>query len=267
MAKKASSGKWKTPEIMLKPINTSYYEDAACLSPDGNTLYFISERTGGQGRGDIWISKRAGDFWADPVNMGAPVNTPYDENGLYLTADGKTIFFCSNSPASMGSHDIFRTTLGADGKWSAPVNLGYPINSVGMESKFVLTADKKTAYVSTVRDSGLGERDIVMIDVAGYNVMTGESVQIAPRKATVRGKIASADGTGIAADIRVVDKATGVEAAMAKSGADGSYIVDFTGDKQLMFEVVSEGYQKVSEELSVPAGKTVSKDITLNKNN
>jgi tetratricopeptide (TPR) repeat protein len=267
MSKKTTSGKWKTPEIMLKPINTSYYEDAACLSPDGNTLYFISERPGGLGRGDIWISKRAGDFWADPVNMGAPVNTPYDENGLYLTADGKTLFFCSNSPASMGSHDIFRTTLGSDGKWSAPVNLGYPINSVGMESKFVMTADKKTAYISTVRDSGLGERDIMMIDLSGYNVMTGVSAAPAPKKASVSGKIVNADGAGIVADIRIIDKATGVEAAMIKSGEDGSYSIDFAGDKQFSLEVMSEGYQKTSEDLIVPAGNKVSKNITLIKNN
>lgn len=267
MAKRTTGGKWKTPEVMLKPINTSYYEDAACLSPDGNTLYFVSERPGGQGRGDIWVAKRLGNGWAEPVNAGAPVNTPYDENGLYISADGKTLFFCSNSPASMGSHDIFKTTIANDGKMSAPVNLGYPINSVGMESKFVMTADRKTGYISTVRDSGLGERDIMMIDLSSYDVMTGSSAAPAPAKATLSGKVLNADGTAMSVEIRLLDKATGVESAMTKSGADGSYSIDFMGNKSLVLEVTAEGFKKISEEVMVPAGQTQSKNITLSKNN
>lgn len=268
MSKKASSGKWKNPEIMLKPINTSYYEDGACLSPDGNTLYFISERPGGLGRGDIWISKKlASGLWAEPVNPGAPVNTPYDENGLYIYPDGKTLFFCSNSPASMGSHDIFRTSIAADGKMSAPVNLGYPINTTAVESKFVLTADKKTAYISSVRDSGIGERDIIMIDVSNYNVFTGASAAPAPAKSTLNGKVMSLDGVAVSADITILEKGSGAVAAMTKSGADGSFSVDFVGDKTYLVEVISEGYQKISEEFSVPAGKTQTKNVTLTKNN
>lgn len=268
MSKKASSGKWKTPEILLKPINTSYYEDGACLTPDGNTLYFISERPGGLGRGDIWVSKKlASGAWAEPVNAGAPVNTPYDENGLFIHSDGKTLFFCSNGPASMGSHDIFKTTIASDGKLSAPVNLGYPINSVAVESKFVVTADKRTAYISSVRDSGIGERDIIMIDLSNYDVFTGASSAPAPAKATLNGKVMGADGTALSVEIRILEKGTGSVEAMTKSMADGSFSVNFAGNKQFVIEITSEGYQKVSEEISIPAGKTESKNITLTKNN
>ena len=267
MAKKSASGKWKTPEIMLKPINTTYYEDGGCLSPDGNLLYFISERPGGQGRGDIWVSKKASEGWADPVNMGSLINTPYDENGLYLTPDGKTLFFCSNGPASMGAHDIFRTNMGADGKWSAPVNMGYPINSVAIESKFVLTQDKKTAYIASVRDSGIGERDIIMIDLSAYNPITGESAAPAPAKSFLTGKIMNAEGAPISVEIRILDKSSGSVEAMSKSGEDGSYSVNFAGNKALVIEITMEGYQKVSEDVSVPAGNTQSKNITLTKNN
>jgi len=268
MSKKATSGKWKTPEILLKPVNTSYYEDAACISPDGNTLYFVSERPGGLGRGDIWMSKKSSDGWAEPVNIGAPVNTPFDENGLYLLPDGKTLFFCSNAPASMGSYDILKTTMGADGKFSSPLNIGYPINSVAAETKFVMTADKKTAYISSVRDSGLGERDIIMVDISNYDVMTGVST-LPPKPALLNGKVMSADSIPVAltADIKVLDKTSGVEVAMTKSGVDGSYSVQFPGEKQFILEITFDGYQKLSEEISVPAGKTQIKDITLSKNN
>ncbi len=269
VSKKATSGKWKNPEILLKPINTSYYEDAAVLSPDGNTLYFVSERPGGLGNGDIWMSKKSGSEWAEPVNLGAPVNTPFDENGLWLAPDGKTLFFCSNGPNSMGLHDIFKTTVDEKGKWSKPVNIGYPINSVNMESKFVMTADKKTAYISSVRDSGLGERDIIMLDISNYDVMTGVSAPSAPLTATLSGKITTADSThkALPAEIRILDKNTGMQSAMTKSGEDGSYTIEFPGGKPFMIEVSSEGYQKLSEDISLPAGKTETKDISLKKNN
>lgn len=270
LSKKATSGKWKTPEILLKPVNTSYYEDAACISPDGNTLYFVSERPGGLGRGDIYTSKKTGEMWGEPTNIGAPVNTPFDENGLYLLADGNTLFFCSNGPASMGSYDIFKTTMGADGKWTSPVNIGYPINSVGMETKFVMTADRKTAYISSVRDSGLGERDIIMVDISNYDVLTGVSNFPKPKPASLNGKvIMNADSIAAASsvEIRILDKATGAQVAMTKSGEDGSYSIEFPGDKQYILEITSDGYQKVSEEISIPTGKTESKNITLKKNN
>lgn len=267
ISKKTTSGKWKNPEIMLKPINTSYYEDGACLSPDGNSLYFISERPGGLGRGDIWASKRLGEGWSEPVNVGAPVNTPYDENGLYIHSDGKTLFFCSNGPNSMGSYDIFKTTIASDGKLSAPVNIGYPINSVAIESKFVMTADNKTAYISTVRDSGIGERDIMMIDLSGYNVLTGVSAAPAPAKSSLNGKIMSAEGTALSVEIRILDKSSGAVEAMTRSAEDGSYSVNFAGNKQFVLEIAAEGYQKVAEDISVPAGNAQSKNITLTKNN
>lgn len=267
VVKKATSGKWKTSEILLKPVNTSYYEDAACLSPDGNTLYFVSERPGGLGRADIYTSKKIGEnSWAEPVNIGAPVNTPYDENGLYLCPDGKTLFVCSDNPASMGSYDIFKTTLGSDGKWTTPVNLGYPINSVQMESKFVMTADHKTGYISTVRDSGLGERDIFMVDLSKYDIMKGASIVIS--KSTLKGRVRGADSTALSAEIRILDKATSAQSGLTKSGVDGTYQIELPANKQYILEINADGFKKFSEEISVPAaGQTLSKDVILSKNN
>ncbi|MFI5164607.1 MAG: carboxypeptidase regulatory-like domain-containing protein, partial [Bacteroidia bacterium] len=265
ISQKTTGGKWKTPERLPKPVNTSYYEDAACLSPDGKTLFFVSEVPGGLGRGDIYTSKKLGkDSWSEPVNIGAPVNTPYDENGLYLSADGKTLFFCSDNPNSMGSYDIFKTTLGADGKWTSPVNLGYPINSVQIESKFVFTADHKTGYVSTVRDTGLGERDIYKVDLSNYDVMKGQSTVIP--KSTLSGKITGEDGKAISAEIRILDKATTMQSALTKSSADGTYSIELPS-KQYILEVNADGFQKFSVEISISAGQPLSKDVILKKNN
>lgn len=269
MSKRTASGKWKSPEALPKTINTTYYEDAACISPDGKTLYFISERPGGLGRGDIYVSQNTAEGWGEPVNIGAPVNTSYDENGLYLCPDGKTLFFCSNGPNSMGGYDIFKTVLGSDKKWSVPVNIGYPINTVAPETKFVLAADNKTAYISTVRDTGLGERDIFMIDMSNYDVMTGvSSPSAAIHKSILNGIVSSADGAAIAAaDISVTDKSTGVVITSVKSGVNGGFSLEIAGEKGYILNVSAEGYQKTTIDFMLPAGKTESKNIVLNKNN
>ena len=118
-----------------------YWEGGACISPDGSTLYFTSERKGGFGNSDIWMAERKSKTeWDVPVNLVAEINTVYDEAGLFLAPDGKTLFFCSNGPNSMGSYDIFRT-INKDGKWSKPENLGYPINTIRRDGPFVLGAD------------------------------------------------------------------------------------------------------------------------------
>ncbi len=88
---------------MAKPINSSYWEGGACISPDGKTIFFTSERKGGLGHSDIWVvTRKTKTEWNKPVNMGADINTPFDEGGMFLSPDGKTLFFCSNGHGSMG---------------------------------------------------------------------------------------------------------------------------------------------------------------------
>ncbi|HLG03712.1 MAG TPA: hypothetical protein VI731_08970, partial [Bacteroidia bacterium] len=158
-SKKSSSGKWGAPKNMGKGINTSYFEDGAILSPDGNTLYFMSERgqdlawkgQKGFGRSDIWMCKKIDKTtWGEPVNLGGTINTSHDEGGIYPAPDGKTLYFCSNGHNSMGGYDVFMTRLEND-QWTTPVNVGYPINTIANERMFVITADGRTAYVDSDR--------------------------------------------------------------------------------------------------------------------
>ncbi|HXB39377.1 MAG TPA: tetratricopeptide repeat protein, partial [Bacteroidia bacterium] len=142
---KVMNNKWKTPEPFGKPVNTSYWEGGACISPDGKTLYFVSEspkygKEKGFGGADIWLVHRISKTeWGKPENLGHDVNSPYQEAGIFLAPDGKTLFFCSNNPNSMGDYDIFRT-INEGGKWSKPENLGYPINSVRRDGPLVIAA-------------------------------------------------------------------------------------------------------------------------------
>ena len=166
---KKPDGKWATPRAMPKPINSTYFEGSCSLSPDGNMLYFVSERKGGYGNADIWKSKRIGkDQWSKPVNLGPVVNTEGDEMSVFMHPDGKTLFFSSNGHNTMGGYDIFMTQMKPDSSWTEPVNLGYPINTTKDEKSFTMTADGKKAYITSTKDNGFGGADIYEIDMSKY---------------------------------------------------------------------------------------------------
>lgn len=168
----AVEDKWLAPEKLPRPVNTSYYEGSVSMTADGQTLYFISEREAGMGMGDIYVSEKRGDDWSSPKNIGALVNTDYDEKFVFIHPNGKTLYFSSNGHATMGSYDIFKTEF-VNGQWSIPVNLGYPVNTVNEESTFSLTRDNKTLYIAAEYDDSHGERDIYRIDVSGYDLLSG----------------------------------------------------------------------------------------------
>lgn len=165
------SGKWGKPKSLDKKIiNTTFWESSACLTKDGNTIYFLSERLGGEGESDIYTSTKIGGKWSPPVSVGSNINTTKDENTVYVTADGRWMFFSSRGHDSMGGYDIFRSENQA-GVWSKPVNLGAPINTVDDDLHFVLTADMKKAYMSTIADHGKTERDIYEVDLSKVDVL------------------------------------------------------------------------------------------------
>jgi tetratricopeptide (TPR) repeat protein/YHS domain-containing protein len=169
---KQLSGKWKTPEPVGKPINNaSSWEGGACISPDGKRYFFSSEREGGYGGSDIWMVVRKNKKeWGEPVNLGPTVNTAYDEAGMFLAPDGKTLFFCSNGPKSIGGYDILRTVF-ENGQWSEALNVGYPINSTGKEGQLTVGADMHYAYLSSDRPGGIGESDLYKVDLKEFAIL------------------------------------------------------------------------------------------------
>jgi len=156
---------WQKPETFGPNINTKSVESGGALSPDGNTLIFSSDRRGGIGGKDLYKSKRLpnGD-WGTAENLGNTINTQYDEDGPFLSPDGKTLYFSSKGFNSMGGYDYFKSEYNAEkDEWSEPVNLGYPINTTDDNIYFSVTADKKHAYIATQRDDGIGDLDIYRI--------------------------------------------------------------------------------------------------------
>ena len=140
----SARGGWSAPVNMGAPLNTAAFENAPELSRDGLALYFASNRPGSVGSVDIYVSRRACTdasdpqcAWGEPVNLGPTVNTTALDGGPHLSRDGHWLYFFSDRPGGFGSNDIYvswRADVHDDLAWSAPVNLGAPINTAALEA-------------------------------------------------------------------------------------------------------------------------------------
>jgi Tol biopolymer transport system component len=268
---KIVNGKWKTPENLGKPINSSYWEGGACISPDGKTLFFTSERPGGQGNSDIWMAKRLNKKeWDKPVNLGPEINSDNDEGGLFLAPDGKTLFFCSNGKGSMGNYDIFKTTL-ENGKWTKPVNIGYPINSDKDDKTFVLSADAQTGYFASNREGGLGEFDIYKVDLSNYAILEKDGKKVENNGLSIlKGVIRDGyEGYGLAdVDIDFADE-TGNKVASTTTNENGEYFITLKGGMKYAMTVKKKGFKDTTETVELKLGSrdtySLVKEVLLKK--
>ena len=110
--------KWSIPKNLGKPVNTSYSETQPSITPDGRTLYFSSDRPGGKGQHDIWVSQQiAGDQWSQPENMGDSINTGGIEMSPFIHPDNQSLYFSSNEHIGLGGYDLFVSRCDSAGKW------------------------------------------------------------------------------------------------------------------------------------------------------
>lgn len=159
------NGKWTRPKRMHEQIDgKSSHEPSMCISPDGNTMYFVSDRPGGIGGKDIYrAEKLANGNWGVPVNLGPNVNTPYDEESPFVSPDNLLLYFASEGHNSMGGFDVFKSP-NENGQWMKPENLGYPINNGGDDLFFVpCTAGDRCGYYASMQHNTLGDLDIYAI--------------------------------------------------------------------------------------------------------
>jgi outer membrane protein OmpA-like peptidoglycan-associated protein len=161
---KFANGKWGTPVKLSDNVNEKRSFQPSCsMTNDGKSLYIVSDRPGGIGGKDIYVSSRQADGnWGPCTNLGDAVNTEYDEDSPFITADGKTLYFSSQGHENMGGYDIFKSEL-IDGKWSNPVNLGYPTNTGADDIFFVMNANETRAYLSSIKNDTYGDYDIYVM--------------------------------------------------------------------------------------------------------
>lgn len=170
VSKRKTDGSWSSPEQIIG-VNSEFLESSATITQDGKMIYFTSNRPGGYGGTDIYSCERDknGNRWVNIKNLGPLINTELDEEGVFISANGNYLYYSSNGLAGMGDLDIYRSTFDpAKKEWGEPVNMGYPINSVENDIYFVLTADGKYAYMSSLRHENLGEQDIYKVDMQNW---------------------------------------------------------------------------------------------------
>jgi len=281
---------WRKPQKMGNRINTNkHHESSAAYTPDGRTLYFVSDKEGGLGNRDIYKVEIEGRGPA--VNLGPTINTPYGEEGVFLHPDGKTMYFSSEGHNSMGGYDIFKSVF-ENGKWSAPENLGWPINTPDDDVFFVISASGRHGYYSSFRDDGLGSKDIYQITFLGAEkqpalsqedqllasrIQPVKETQLAPPVAIATAQVTILKGVvtdeaskqPLEATIDVVDNSRNELIASFRSNAQsGRYLVSLPSGVNYGIVVRQEGYLFHSENFDLPAGAAYSevvKDIALKK--
>jgi outer membrane protein OmpA-like peptidoglycan-associated protein len=151
-------GQWLPPKNMREPVNTAAKETQPSLNYNGKALYFASDRPGGKGKLDIWVSyRKPNGNWDDPVNLGDSINTPGDEMSPFIHYDNNTLYFAGDRHVGLGGFDIYRSKRIQDETWSKPENLGYPINTHNDEIGLIVNTMGNRAYYSTNRVEGRGK--------------------------------------------------------------------------------------------------------------
>ena len=154
------NNRWDEPKNLQSPINTKYWESQPSISSDGRMLYFSSDRPGGYGGTDIWVSEFSNSGWSAPKNLGPTVNTSKDEQFPFIHSDNRTLYFSSNGHPGLGKSDLYLTRKDVKLNWETPINMGFPINSRGQDWNLVVARDGKTAYFSSDQLKGFGGLDI-----------------------------------------------------------------------------------------------------------
>jgi len=159
---------WGEPTNLGSVVNSSSYDAQSSISVDGLSLFFISDRSGGYGGRDIWLTTREtiNDPWGEPVNLGSMVNCSVRDNSPSISTDSLSLIFESSRPGGSGSRDIWLTTrVTTNDPWQEPVNLGPMVNSSVHDITPCISADGCTLYFCSNRSGGTGGYDLWQVPI------------------------------------------------------------------------------------------------------
>jgi outer membrane protein OmpA-like peptidoglycan-associated protein len=234
-------GRFGTAAQFGKGINSPSFDGQPCLSSDGRELWFTSNRPGGKGGKDIYMSKKEGEKFGAAIPM-TVLNTPFEEQVPFLHPDGQTLYFTSNGWPGMGDQDIFFSHKQPDGTWSAPTNLGYPINTKQDEGSLFVQIDGKIGYYAS-REVEKGQKhDLYQLEIPPH---------AQPKEVTyVQGRVIDADTKKrIKAKLKIVQLSTNTTTEITE-GADG-FLVCLPVGEEYAFYTEKEGYLYFSRHYSL----------------
>lgn len=235
---------WTRIKNFGKPVNTIYWESHGFITPDQTQLYISSNRPGGLGELDIWLSeKTASGTWGDPVNLGDIINTPYDEDAPFYDPGNEALLFSSVGHMSMGKYDLFRSTKNRYGNWDRPVGMPFAFNTTG-ENIFFHLNNNAPGFITSLYDEKTGTRNIYAI----------VGVDPADEITKTEGTLTLADGMNVVPSqaqmiLKELKKGTVIQNIPVKN--DGSFTFDLKpGDYHLI--VSHTGYRTDTTNLSLP---------------
>jgi len=184
---------WSEP-VKMDAVNSESFEPSVFITLDEKTMFITSEKEGGFGKLDIYVSEKdSSGNWSEMENIGPKINTSDDEDISYVSPDKDIIYFSSKGHSSMGGYDIFKS-IKKDGEWSAPINMGSPINTPFNDAFFIMTSKYNRGYYASERPEGKGGMDlyrltftderIPLAELAGL-VLKGDSLVPAKSKITM----------------------------------------------------------------------------------
>lgn len=238
--------KWQRMTLLEKPINASGWDSQASESFDGKYLYFASDRKGGLGNMDLYLSEKdEKGGWKKPVNLGANINTPQNELMPVISADNTKLFFKSEAHENVGGYDIFVSDRASDNVWGQPRNIGYPLNTTDDDIHFIPVRDGNYAYITQSDVTDKNKSEIYLVEIFSDSH---------PRKFDVSGLVIMPEGTSGTenAVIQVIDNKNYKEVITAQSEnstgnyqfqlASGSYSINYT----------KTGYKTYSQQVELP---------------
>ena len=233
---------WTEPLLLPPTINTEAWESSASLSSDGMRLYFSSNKKGGKGGKDIYVSNKNGKgIWDKAINVGSPINTAFDEESPFIHPNQKILYFSSDRIESIGGFDIFFSKMDTSNVFTTPINIGYPINSAEDELDFVWSADGKRGYFSSIRAGGLGEEDIYVLE---RDVPKASVILLSGK---VLDKISSKP---LFAQITITNlNSQKVVSSLVSNEADGKYTAAIPAENNYAISITSKGYLPYSENI------------------
>ena len=252
---------WSEPVNRGDKVNGPEWDSQPSLSPDGRTLYFVSNRRGGQGGRDIWMSTLDdNNEWTKAVNLGAAVNTPEEDVSPFIHPNNTTLYFASNGRTGFGGYDIYFTERTAGG-WAEPENFGAPVNTGEDQVSLFISANGEKGYYSLEDQSNPEKKSVI------YEFDVPEELRVSSRASYVYGRVTDEEtGDVIAAQIELFDLGADQRVGLVESDpvtgeylivlAEGSQYALYINETGYLFSSLSFNYEK--DDLMTPVRKDIS---------
>ena len=239
-----NGAEWSKPEKLNSNVNSEYWEGSCSITSDGRYLYFASERPGGLGERDLYVSEKVNGEWVPAVNLGPSINTKYNEDAPFIHPDGITLFFSSEGHKSIGGYDIMYS-IKKENSWVEPMSMGIPLNTTEDDRYYVINAKGDVGYFSSNRGGagGKGQQDIYMVTPG----ILGEKPVLALLKGSVY-----IDDKPTEARIEIVKKETNeVIGPYYANSKTGKYLMAITPGSGYKVKITVQGMDPIEEEIDV----------------